>query len=79
MKECLKILVNSFINKMDRKEMRVRRYSCGVELLVGTRHAVNKFRRIVNMKMAAEVTKRYSTAADRDRLKMSKEGDSQDD
>ena len=52
--ERVKILVNSFIRKMDRIGMRRSRKSCAARLRESGRHAVSKFRRAVSMKIAVE-------------------------
>ena len=51
MDERVKILINSYIRKMDRIGMRSRK-SCAASPRDGGRHAVSKFRRAVSMKIA---------------------------
>ena len=53
----VKILVNSCIRKMDRIRMRRSRKSCAAKPRERGRHAVSKFRRAVNMKIAVEKIK----------------------
>ena len=52
--ERVKILVNSYIRKMDRIRMRRSRKYCAARPREGGRHAVIKFRRAVSMKIAVE-------------------------
>ena len=54
MDERVKILVNSFIRKMDRIRMTRSRKSCATRPWEGRRHAVSKFRIAVSMKIAVE-------------------------
>ena len=50
----MKILVNSWIRKMNIIWMRKSRKFCAARPWEGERHAVSKFRRAVSMKIAVE-------------------------
>ena len=65
----MKILVDFCIWEVDRIGMRVSRKSCSVRPREGERHAVNKFRRAVSMKITVEDNKRCNIAAVRKKLK----------
>ena len=52
--EGVKILVNSFIRKMDGIRIRRSRKSCAAGSRERWRHAFSKFRRVVSMKIAVE-------------------------
>ena len=54
---------------MDRIGLRERRTSCAARLREEGRHAVNKIRRTVSMKIMVEDSKRGNIAAMRERLK----------